>query len=155
VCGHSSGNSKAREFSVTHCQNARLLIEISQQVDGMNAMKNMGTVSLIMKASTVDWNEPPGKSLVCDQTWQRIAKLSGLSGRECQVCRLIFEGNTRQEAAEALKISTRTVRHYLESVHSKLDVSGRVGLVLRLVQLRDQLATQRLEQSFDSRKTCL
>jgi len=72
--------------------------------------------------------------------WPRIGTFARLTGRECQVCRLVFEGNTRQETAQKLGLSARTVRHYLESVHTKLRVTGRVGLVLRLVQLRDLLA---------------
>jgi len=113
----------------------------------MNAIKKAGTVPLLMRASKVDWNVAPGKTLICDVTWQRIAKLAEMSPREHQVCRLVFEGNTREEAAEALGISGRTVRHYLESVHIKLNVSGRVELVLRMIQLRDLLGTRDVEQT--------
>ncbi len=59
--------------------------------------------------------------------------------REGQVCRLLFEGHKRDQIAEMLGISPRTVRYHLESLHKKLKVNTRVGLVLRMVQLRDFL----------------
>lgn len=122
----------------------------------MNATKLVPTNTELPNELDTIWNDAPGKALIGKAAWPRIAKLANLTRREIQVCRLIFEGKTRQEAAEELKISTRTIRHHLESVHLKLEVTGRVGLVLRLVQLRDSIDTNTssvsCSSSTDSRK---
>ncbi len=89
---------------------------------------------------TWQWSEEPGTHLIEDLQWRKIAFLLGISEREEQVCRLLFEGITREEIAEKMDIKVRTVRHYLERLHSKLRVSNRVALVLRIIQVRDALA---------------
>lgn len=106
----------------------------------MNAIKH--TNDSEVSESVISMNEVPGKSLISEDEWKKIAAMAKLTERECQACRFVFEGNTRKEVAANMGISTRTVRHYLESIHSKLCVNGRVGIVLRLVQLRDLLAEQ-------------
>ena len=107
----------------------------------VNKIKKHTIAALVAKAS-IPMEEVPGKLLISEDEWQKIASMVKLTARECLVCRFIFEGNTRKEVAARMEISTRTVRHYLESVHAKLCVNGRVGVVLRLVQLRDFLAAQ-------------
>ncbi len=76
------------------------------------------------------------------RTWDCIAEFAGLSTRELQVARLVFEGLTRQQVATRLGLSTRTVRHHMEMIHLKLNVGDRVGLALRLIQIRDYLSSQ-------------
>lgn len=83
-----------------------------------------------------EWTERPGENLITDAEWTAIKAQSRLSMREGQVCRLLFEGKKRDEIAELLGISPRTVRYHLESLHKKLQVNTRVGLVLRMVQLQ-------------------
>ena len=87
-----------------------------------------------------EWTERPGENLISDAEWTAVKSFARLSTREGQVCRLLFEGNKRDEIAETLEISPRTVRYHLESLHKKLKINTRVGLVLRMVQLRDYLA---------------
>ena len=84
-----------------------------------------------------EWTERPGENLISDSDWVAVKKYGRLSMREGQVCQLLFEGHKRDVIAEMLKISPRTVRYHLESLHKKLQVNTRVGLVLRIVQLRD------------------
>lgn len=50
---------------------------------------------------------------------------------------MLFEGKTRGEVADELGIKNRTVRQYVEQLHTKLQVNSRVGLVLRIIQVRD------------------
>ena len=88
---------------------------------------------------TFEWTERPGENLISNAEWSAVKSHARLSMREGQVCRLLFEGNKRDEIAEMLGISPRTVRYHLESLHKKLQISTRVGLVLRMVQLRDFL----------------
>lgn len=85
------------------------------------------------------WNEEPGSHLITDAQWKKISYLLGISERECEVCRLLFSGITREEIAKQMGIKVRTVRHYLERLHTKLRVNNRVALVLRIIQVRDGL----------------
>lgn len=85
------------------------------------------------------WEEEPGSYLISDIQWKKISFLLGISEREQEVCRLLFEGITREEIANKMDIKVRTVRHYLERLHTKLRVNNRVALVLRIIQVRDAL----------------
>ena len=85
------------------------------------------------------WADQPGKRLVTPDQWKKIAYILGISEREQEVCQLLFDGITREEIAKQMDIKVRTVRHYLERLHTKLRVNNRVALVLRIVQVRDSL----------------
>ena len=93
----------------------------------------------IRTRESFEWTERPGENLISNSEWSAVKSHARLSTREAQVCRLLFEGKKRDEIAELLGISPRTVRYHLESLHKKLQISTRVGLVLRMVQLRDFL----------------
>lgn len=66
--------------------------------------------------------EPIGKP-VGEEPRQR------LSPRECEMLKLIGEGMTDKEIAEALHLSVRTVENHGARLRDKLGVSGRTGLV--------------------------
>jgi NarL family two-component system response regulator LiaR len=51
---------------------------------------------------------------------------AGLSSREQEVLRLLSQGSTNREIAEALEISENTVKAHLKSILRKLGVSNRV-----------------------------
>ena len=109
----------------------------------MNAPYNGYPAATTYQTSqTFQWTERPGENLISEAEWADVKSYARLSRREGQVCRLLFEGNKRDEIAEMLGISPRTVRYHLESLHKKLQISTRVGLVLRMVQLRDYLASK-------------
>ena len=86
------------------------------------------------------WPEPPGQSLVLEDQWEKVSSLLKLTKREQEVCRLLMDGSTRAAIADELGIKGRTVRQYLEQLHVKLRVNNRVGLVLRVIQIRDSIA---------------
>ena len=88
---------------------------------------------------TWEWSEAPGAQLIGEDQWIKISYLLAISEREQEVCRLLFEGITREEIADKMDIKVRTVRHYLERLHTKLRVNNRVALVLRIIQVRDAL----------------
>lgn len=88
---------------------------------------------------TWQWSEEPGEQLISDNQWKKITYLLGISEREQEVCCLLFTGITREEIADKMDIKVRTVRHYLERLHTKLRVNNRVALVLRVIQVRDAL----------------
>jgi len=79
----------------------------------------------------------PGQQLVSEQQWQEIGRRLNLSGRELQVCQSLFLGKTRKQTASELNVKPRTVRHHMESLHVKMRVRNRVGVVLRVIQVRD------------------
>ena len=60
-------------------------------------------------------------------------KESELSNREMEVARLVAEGLTNIEIAEALFISPRTVSTHLEKIYRKLDINSRASLVKYLM----------------------
>lgn len=82
--------------------------------------------------------------MLTDQQWEDMAEILRLTRREKEVCRELFNGYTRIQIAEHLGIKPRTVRHYMEHIHQKLVVTNRVGVVLRIIQVRDRLTTKPL-----------
>jgi DNA-binding CsgD family transcriptional regulator len=89
---------------------------------------------------------PPGLDLLNDAQWNELSQCAGFSNRERDVCRLLFEGNTRREIATKLGIKPRTVRDYMEKIHNKFDVRNRVGVVLRVIQIRDRFDVDNMAQ---------
>ena len=73
--------------------------------------------------------------------WSRLrgSDLLELTKRELEVCKLLLQCKTRQEIAADLDITTRTIRQHMENIHVKLRVNNRVGIVLRIIQVRDKL----------------
>ena len=58
-----------------------------------------------------------------------------LTRREEEVLKLIADGSSTPEVAQALFISTKTVRHHLSSIYEKLDSRDRTQAVLRAVRM--------------------
>ena len=58
-----------------------------------------------------------------------------LTKREQQVLRLIADGASTPEVAEAMFISTKTVRHHLSSIYEKLESRDRTQAVVRAVRM--------------------
>ena len=81
----------------------------------------------------------PGHHQLTIQQWSDVCRTMKMSLREQQVCELLFDGLTRQKIAEEMDISIRGVRHHMEQIHMKLNACNRVGVVLRIIQLRDLL----------------
>jgi DNA-binding CsgD family transcriptional regulator len=52
---------------------------------------------------------------------------AGLSAREVEVLRLVAQGMTDRQVAEALFLSTRTINQHLRSIYNKLGVSSRAA----------------------------
>ena len=90
-------------------------------------------------------NSKPGSKMLTQVQWTITAQKLRLTKREREVCEELFEGNTRNKIAEHLGIKPRTVRHYMEHIHQKLAVSNRVGVVLRIIQMRDQITSSDIE----------
>ncbi|MFZ5690335.1 MAG: response regulator transcription factor, partial [Pseudomonadota bacterium] len=58
-----------------------------------------------------------------------------LSIRENQIVRLLLRGKTNREIATSLKISERTVKHYMTALMQKLQVRNRTEVALAAQKL--------------------
>jgi DNA-binding CsgD family transcriptional regulator len=76
----------------------------------------------------------PGSTVFSDQTWNEIAGRLGLSHREGEIVRRVFDDQTEFAIAVDLGISPHTVHTHCERLHKKLGVTDRVQLVLRVTQ---------------------
>ena len=72
-----------------------------------------------------DTDVPPTSTLARPP---RAARPGGLTEREVEVARLVAEGRTNRQIAEALVISERTVAKHLDHVFAKLGVSSRTAV---------------------------
>jgi len=61
------------------------------------------------------------------RTGDRLRLPAGLSRREAEVLRLVVQGKSNREIAEALVISERTVANHLASIFSKTRVDNRAA----------------------------
>jgi HD-GYP domain-containing protein (c-di-GMP phosphodiesterase class II) len=59
---------------------------------------------------------------------------SGLTEREVEVLRLVAQGRTNREIAQALVITEKTAGHHVEHIYAKARVSTRVGATLFAMQ---------------------
>jgi DNA-binding NarL/FixJ family response regulator len=55
---------------------------------------------------------------------------AGLTDRELEVLRLVAQGRTNKQIAEALVITDKTAGHHVEHIYAKAGVSTRVGAAL-------------------------
>jgi DNA-binding NarL/FixJ family response regulator len=85
----------------------------------------------------------PGNRLIEPEEWPGIANQLGLTTREWEVVIFLFRGHACAAIASNLSIGSRTVRQYLEQIYQKIDVQDRVELVLRIIEVRDELRGQR------------
>lgn len=76
---------------------------------------------------------PLGAAMFSDQAWEEIARSFKLSRRELQVTKDIFDDLTESAIAAHYGVSPHTVHTYCERLYNKLAVTGRVKLVLRVV----------------------
>ena len=92
--------------------------------------------------SAQGWGEKSNMNLIKQEQWPKIAADLELTEREIEVVQLLFKQMTRDEISDHLGIKPRTVRQYMENIHSKLRVKTRIGVVLRVIQVRDSLGTK-------------
>ena len=109
------------------CQAAR---DIFTQYDMQRAVTMVDT--LLEGARQLDDRKIPAvshQSVVQHQTHEDYILDLHLTNREVDVLRLVAEGHTDREVAEALVISPRTVNRHLSNIFVKLDVPGRAAAV--------------------------
>jgi DNA-binding CsgD family transcriptional regulator len=79
------------------------------------------------------YQSQPGASLISNDTWPRIRVALGLSPRELQVIQGVFQDDKEESIANDLGISRHTVNTYLQRLYTKLRVSSRSQLIIRVV----------------------
>ena len=68
-----------------------------------------------------------------DHAWQEIARRLKLSERELQIVCGIFEDQTESTIATNLGVSPHTVHTHCERLYRKIGATGRIKLVLRVM----------------------
>jgi DNA-binding NarL/FixJ family response regulator len=87
------------------------------------------------------WNVPlkpdragnPGLSLFPSDTWPLLGSALRLSAREVQIVQGVFEDRKEVSIAYELGISRHTVNTYFQRLYSKLRVSSRPQLIVRVM----------------------
>jgi DNA-binding CsgD family transcriptional regulator len=74
-----------------------------------------------------------GASLLPDEIWLRLREALGLSDRELQIVREIFEDQKQESIAVRLGISSRNVTVNLQSIYGKLGIASRPQLIMRVM----------------------
>jgi DNA-binding CsgD family transcriptional regulator len=74
-----------------------------------------------------------GHSLLPLEAWNQVSALLRLSRRELEVVWGIFDDLKEEAIAHQMGISPHTVNTYVQRIYSKLNVSSRQQLVLRLM----------------------
>lgn len=64
----------------------------------------------------------------------RRDKISGLSAREMEILERVANGSTNKEIARDLKITEKTVKHYMTTIMQKLQVRNRVEAAAMVLQ---------------------
>jgi DNA-binding CsgD family transcriptional regulator len=59
-----------------------------------------------------------------------------LTGRECDVLRLLARGHTYSQIGKRLGISLHTVTSHIKNTYRKLDVHSAAAAVMRAIELR-------------------
>ncbi len=73
-----------------------------------------------------------GRELFAEGEWEAICRAAGLSPREVEIVKLVFDDLKESAIAEALGVSPHTVHTHLERLYRKLGVSGRCAAVVRV-----------------------
>jgi DNA-binding CsgD family transcriptional regulator len=85
------------------------------------------TSKLSLSRSLMKWTD-----FLPDSKWLTIATLLGLSGRESQILRCIFDDEPEAVIANHLDISPHTVHTHLERLYRKLGVNSRCQATVRV-----------------------
>lgn len=78
-------------------------------------------------------NSGLGRDLFAAEDWQDIADALRLSPREFQIVQGVFDDKKKYAIAFELGISKNTVNTYMQRLYRKLQVVGRVQLILKIV----------------------
>jgi DNA-binding CsgD family transcriptional regulator len=89
-----------------------------------------------------------GSSLLPESAWPYLSNTLRLSPREMQIVQGVFEDQKEESIAYELGISPHTVNTYFQRLYTKLHVSSRPQLILRVIAEYLALAGSRRDGSF-------
>ena len=75
-----------------------------------------------------------GRSLLSSSAWAYLCMALRLSPREMQIVQAVFDDWTEENIAFELGISSHTVNTYFRRLYTKLRVSSRPQLILRVIE---------------------
>ena len=78
------------------------------------------------------------ESLLSSAEWDQVVRSLRLSSQQARIVGLILQGKQDKEIAAAMELSIWTVRTQLTRLFQRLDVGGRVGLVLHAFRIVHQ-----------------
>jgi DNA-binding NarL/FixJ family response regulator len=114
-------------------------------VKGSSAEELRDGIIAVLGGETFVTRGLAGKVLTALANQIGSASATKLSTRETQVVRLLYRGCTNREIAESLKISEKTVKHYMTILMNKLNVRNRLEVVMAAQQIIPHLATSTRE----------
>lgn len=74
-----------------------------------------------------------GRSLFPLEVWAHLCRALHLSPRELQIAQAVFDDHKEETIACNLGISPHTVNNYFQRLYTKLQVSSRPQLILRIL----------------------
>jgi predicted ATPase/DNA-binding CsgD family transcriptional regulator len=113
--------------------------------EGLRAVRERLTSPAFESAFSDGWTMTPAQSLDIAHSYTPLAddpaekpvagtvsraRLGGLSAREWEVARLVADGRTNRQIAEALVVSERTAEHHVSHVLAKVGLNSRTQLAL-------------------------
>ena len=64
--------------------------------------------------------------------WKGLVRALDMSGRQAEIIELILQGKKDKQIAMEMGLSKHTVRTYLNRIFARMEVTDRLGLVLRV-----------------------
>jgi len=77
--------------------------------------------------------ERPRVILLDEKHWSYIQRRYHISPRELEVAKLVCQGLSNQEIAEALRIRQGTVKTHIKNIYRRIRVKNKVALLLRFM----------------------
>ena len=129
-----AGRSETKVIVLTSFPDDKVIFDaIASGADGY-VLKQIGSGELVDALQWVGRGESLLDPLVTDRVFARMRELrrqewahafADLSAREMHILALVAEGQTNREIGHALHLSERTVRNYVSSMLSKLNLTSR------------------------------
>ncbi len=88
---------------------------------------------MLLADCTISRLNPAYRGFIPNTAWQSLRESLRLSPREVEITQYVLAGEKGGNIAESLGISRHTVDTYLRRLYTKLDVSSRQQLILRVL----------------------
>ncbi|MGA3065576.1 MAG: helix-turn-helix transcriptional regulator [Tepidisphaeraceae bacterium] len=89
-----------------------------------------GTTMNRRPKETVSRTKADSHLIPCE--WKGLVRALDMSGRQAEIIELILQGKKDKQIAMEMGLSKHTVRTYLNRIFARMEVTDRLGLVLRV-----------------------